>query len=240
MIDQKYITIKIFILFMGLYPVGFTYLYFILMDTQPILLQQSIYIIGKTLQFILPIVCLFTLKKITIFKFTTNYTNHCIGILSGIGILVLILLFYSSILNLYINPISIKTNLTTKLSKFGINNLAKFIILSLFYSFVHSFLEEYYWRWSLYEHMKTIIKNNSISNILSAICFTLHHMILIYVYIGKNILIFIICSLSVFIAGTLWNTFYEQYKTLYVSWISHVFADIAIFVIAATVLFGNI
>jgi membrane protease YdiL (CAAX protease family) len=72
--------------------------------------------------------------------------------------------------------------------------------------------------------------------ILSALFFTTHHIIGLAAYFDWRATA--LCSLGVFIAGVVWSWCYLTYRSIWPGYISHVFADIAIFLVGCQLLFA--
>jgi membrane protease YdiL (CAAX protease family) len=71
--------------------------------------------------------------------------------------------------------------------------------------------------------------------VVSAICFTLHHIIAMQVYFSW--LVVVIASLGVFTGGALWSWCYLRYRSIWPGYISHAIVDIAIFAIGYRLIF---
>ncbi len=112
--------------------------------------------------------------------------------------------------------------------------LDNYLIFSLLVSFIHAFLEEYYWRWFVFRGL--LLKTNWFwAAILGSIAFASHHLIVVLSYFP-----FWLASLFAFavgIGGFIWCFIYYRTHTLLGSWISHVFIDLAIFAVGYFILF---
>jgi len=71
--------------------------------------------------------------------------------------------------------------------------------------------------------------------LVSAGVFVAHHTIALSAYVPwwMNG----VCSLGVFLGGAMWSWLYLRYRSIWPGWVSHAFADVAIFVIGWVVLF---
>jgi len=121
--------------------------------------------------------------------------------------------------------------LSDKVAGLGMTSAWKFALLGVFYALVHSFLEEYYWRWFVYDLLKRFV-SVPLANIISSLGFMAHHVILLSVYFGWESPMTWLCSAGVAIGGVLWAWLYEKSGTLVWSWISHMIVDAGLFVLA--------
>lgn len=117
-----------------------------------------------------------------------------------------------------------------KVSGLGINNVWKYAVLGVFYALVHSFLEEYYWRWFVYDLLKRFVSIPA-ANLISSLGFMSHHVILLSVYFGWTSPMTWLCSAGVAIGGIFWAWLYQKTGTLVWPWISHMVVDAGIFVV---------
>jgi membrane protease YdiL (CAAX protease family) len=72
---------------------------------------------------------------------------------------------------------------------------------------------------------------------LAALCFTLHHVISLFGFTG-NWGITVLGSIGVFVAGAIWSGCYLRYQSLWICYISHAWADLAIAIVAWQILFA--
>lgn len=133
----------------------------------------------------------------------------------------------------------------TKMQEIGLDSLPKFLAFAAALTFVNALLEEYVWRWFVYEKWNEVLKGlkgpaKAVAVpgaiVLAGLCFTLHHTIAMHLYFDWQVNL--IASLGVFTGGVTWSIVYLKYKNIYAGYISHIFADIAIFYIGYRVAFG--
>jgi membrane protease YdiL (CAAX protease family) len=72
--------------------------------------------------------------------------------------------------------------------------------------------------------------------IVSAAIFTAHHVIAVSQYLDPTLTI--LAAAGVFAGGTIWSWLYMRYRSIWPGWLSHVFADIAVFGVGWWLLFG--
>ena len=122
------------------------------------------------------------------------------------------------------------------LDPFGLTTPWKFALGILFWIFINSVLEEYVFRWFITSKLEQIIGGKWRPILLSAGIFTLHHTIALAFFIDPlgNAL----ASLGVFIGGVIFSWIYVQYRSVWVAWVAHALADVAIFAIAWHLVIG--
>jgi uncharacterized protein len=121
--------------------------------------------------------------------------------------------------------------LTQRLQPMGVTTTTTFVILALFYSFIHSFLEEYYWRWFVYGQMRRFIPI-PVAIWLSAAAFTAHHVVVLFLYFDNRFWpMLLIMSAGVAVGGAFWAWLYQRSGSLIAPWISHIILDIALMII---------
>jgi membrane protease YdiL (CAAX protease family) len=114
-----------------------------------------------------------------------------------------------------------------KVASFGIDSGLKFFLLAAFYSVIHSFLEEYYWRWFVFGRLRRGLPFSTAA-VVSSLAFTAHHVLVVGYFLGSFGLLTLLVSLVVTAAGLLWAWLYERTGHLAGPWISHALADAAL------------
>jgi membrane protease YdiL (CAAX protease family) len=115
-----------------------------------------------------------------------------------------------------------------KVGAFGIDSAAKYFVLASFYSLFHSLLEEYYWRWFVFQQLERVVPLG-IAIVVSGLAFTLHHIVVLAVYFhGQPILIVAFAS-AIAIGGFFWAWLYHRSGSIFDTWISHLLIDAGLF-----------
>jgi membrane protease YdiL (CAAX protease family) len=114
---------------------------------------------------------------------------------------------------------------------------ARFIALSIFYALVHSFLEEYYWRWFVFRECRGALPPIP-AIAISSVGFMAHHVLVLAQFFGWQSPLTWLFSLGVFIGGVFWAWLYERYGTLAGPWLSHLLLDAGIFAIGYHLVFA--
>ena len=122
------------------------------------------------------------------------------------------------------------------LEPFGLTTPWKLAVGILFWIFINSVLEEYVFRWFITSKLEQVVGGTWRPIFLSAGIFTLHHTIALAFFIDPlgNAL----ASLGVFIGGVIFSWIYVQYRSVWVAWVAHAIADVAIFAIAWHLIVG--
>jgi uncharacterized protein len=115
----------------------------------------------------------------------------------------------------------------TKLGGFGIGTVGGYLLLAVFYSVFHSLLEEYYWRWFVFGHLRRSLPVPAAA-ILSSLAFMSHHVLVVGELAGDYGLRTWILASTVGAAGLIWAWLYHRSRSLYGPWLSHALADAAL------------
>jgi membrane protease YdiL (CAAX protease family) len=110
----------------------------------------------------------------------------------------------------------------------------KYLLAAAGWTLVNSLMEEYVYRWFVFRQFRKLFGNVA-AIVGSALVFTTHHVIAVSQYLGP--VMTILASSGVFIGGLLWGWLYLRYRSIWPAWISHVFADVAVFVVGWFLLF---
>ena len=152
--------------------------------------------------------------------------------LLGIGMALVIAIAYFILGDLVLRD----EDLYEILDPFGLTVPWKLALGILFWIFINSVLEEYVFRWFITSKLEQLVGGKWLPILLSAGIFTLHHTIALAFFIDPlgNAL----ASLGVFIGGVIFSWIYVQYRSVWVAWVAHAIADVAIFSIAWHMIVG--
>ena len=117
----------------------------------------------------------------------------------------------------------------------GLLNPRIFLLGVFYWITVNSLVEEFVFRQFIGDRILEFTGRQSVTVLLSAAIFTLHHTVLLSYYFEpwQNV----ISSVGIFIAGAIWSLLWLRHRSLFVCWISHAIADVAVFGIAYIILF---
>lgn len=228
------------LIFALLFPTALTYAYFVWGLSAAPNAAKFLYLIGKTIQFAFPIVIVaFVLKK----RFLARPFNSG-GVLVGslFGLLVGLTIFVAGRYGLTSPTFSdsdfvlqLRREFSVRVLALGLATKPAFLATSIFYSIIHSGLEEYYWRWFTFGRVSRFVKLVP-SILITNAAFTLHHIVVLGAYFGYNNVLTWVCSFGVFIGGVVWQTIYHKTDSIYGGWISHGFVDAGIYAIGFLIL----
>ncbi len=108
-----------------------------------------------------------------------------------------------------------------------------FWLFAIFISFVHSLVEEYYWRGFVFGQLRQLRRLGSIwlAHVLAGLAFSLHHIVITTQFFpfvpGLGM------GLAVGVGGVAWSLLYQRHGHLYGAWISHLIVDLVLMTIGA-------
>ena len=207
-----------------------TLVYFIWMDGSAAGLQQVAYAVMKSLQFGLPVawVALVARKVPRLpFRPTHGLTE---SLLFGCLALAVTVAGYNFVFEPMGQFDSASEVIRAKLVGLGLGSFWRFAAFALFCSTVHAFLEEYYWRWFVYGRLAGLVRFRW-AVVVSALSFAAHHVILLAHYFGWGSPLTWLLASAVAIGGAFWAWMYQRTGSLLGPWLSHVLADVGIFVV---------
>lgn len=211
-------------------PTAVTWLYFIALDGAAKELQQGAYSIGKTIQFSLPIVWVWLVQRRRLHIQRPHTAGLLLGGLFGLVVGGAMIVIYLAVLKqtgLFEGP---GAAIRAKVQSFGAASPVSFVLLGLFYSAIHSLLEEYYWRWFVFGQLAQGCKLAQ-AIAVSAVAFTAHHVLVLAHYFGWTSLATWLFVAAVAIGGACWAWLYHRTHSLYATWLSHALVDAAIFIV---------
>ena len=115
------------------------------------------------------------------------------------------------------------------------NTPIRFIAQGVFYALIHSFLEEYYWRWFVFGQLRKLVRLYA-AVIISSLGFMAHHVILLDTFFGLSSPLTWFFSFSIAFGGAVWALMYHRTGSLYAVWLSHLLVDAAIFIVGYDIL----
>jgi len=118
----------------------------------------------------------------------------------------------------------------TKIESFGAGSPPAFVVLALFYSAIHSLLEEYYWRWFVFGELRNY-GQLSTAVAASSFAFAAHHVLVLGHYFGWASPMTWIFTVGVVVGGAVWAWLYHKSGSLFGPWLSHALVDAAIFAV---------
>ncbi len=217
-----------------LFPSLLTWAYFIFGERFMPNFSKYIFVAGKTLQFAFPaFIAAFVLQTRWLAR-RPNRRGLLPGAIFGAGVGLLIFFIGAYLIKEpgAFKPLvdNLRGELMGRLRPLGLATPSAFILLTIFYSIVHSGLEEYYWRWFTFGRLSERLPYLPASLVANA-GFMLHHVLLLGVYFGFAQPATWICSVGVFVGGLVWQEIYRRYDSIYGAWLSHGLIDAGIFAV---------
>lgn len=208
-----------------LLPTAVTWLYFIALDGAPARLQQGAYGIGKTIQFALPAFWVLAVQRRREGLEIPRSWAVIAGSVFGIAVAAAMAALYFLVLEpagLFVEP---GKAVKAKVESFGAGSPVAFLFLALFYSAIHSLLEEYYWRWFVFGRLRREISVPTAA-VLSALAFSAHHFVVLQ-HLLDDTLLAAVFSAGICAGGVIWAWQYHRTRSLPGVWLSHLLVDIA-------------
>ncbi|GJM26405.1 MAG: hypothetical protein DHS20C16_28200 [Phycisphaerae bacterium] len=157
-----------------------------------------------------------------------------LGAISGIVIgCFIIALFNLTPAHEYVTQMAPK--LRERIEFFGINSVATYFAWCAFLAGIHSLIEEFFWRWFVFETLLTLV-SRPLAYGLAGLSFALHHYVICWQYVSPiGALIF---GTSVGVGGVIWCWMVNRQRSLAGAWLSHALVDVAIFIVGYQMLFA--
>jgi membrane protease YdiL (CAAX protease family) len=154
------------------------------------------------------------------------------SLMLGIGMMLVVWLAYFILGEQMLQPDALKAIL----DPVGLTVPWKLAAAIVFWVFINSVLEEYVFRWFITSKIELFVGGKWRSAFLSSAVFTLHHSIALVFFLDP--LGAILASIGVFIGGTVFSWLYLEYRSVWIAWVAHACADVAIFAIAWQIIVG--
>ena len=216
------------LIFAMILPTIVTWVYFVVLKSASPTLQQVAYSIGKTIQFAFPVVFVWLFYRERFKQRTDKPNDYWMGPLFGFFAVGLMFGLYFLVLKDSDTANMLMEKAGGKFQSMGLASVWAFAGTGLFYALFHSFMEEYYWRWFVFDLWKKFVPVSA-AVVLSAIGFMSHHVILLAEYLGWDSIWTYLLSASIAVGGIAWAVLYQRTGRLLSPWISHMIVDAGIF-----------
>jgi membrane protease YdiL (CAAX protease family) len=211
-------------------PTLFAGLYFVGLDRSQTAVQSTVYAACKIVQFGFPIVWVLAVRR----RKPTWDRPGTAGVAEGLLFGAVVLAIMVAVYHLALKPAGLLDAaagpVRGKIAGFGIDGLWKYVALGAFLSGIHSFLEEYYWRWFCFGQLQRLVPWK-LAVAVSSVGFMGHHVIVLATYFGWSSPATWLFSLAVAIGGAYWAWLYRRSGSLVGPWLGHLLVDVAIFVV---------
>jgi membrane protease YdiL (CAAX protease family) len=126
-------------------------------------------------------------------------------------------------------------NLVEKARGLGFATKGRFLMVAAFITLFHSAMEEYYWRWFVYGHLRQMVGHWP-GHLVAALAFTGHHLVLTSVLFPLPVALFL--SFIACLGGLMWTLMYEWQGTVLGCWISHLVVDAFLMIVGYRLIMG--
>lgn len=209
-------------------PSAITWIYFVEAADLATTAEQGVGVATKVLQFAFPALwVLFVLGERLSWPRPT-WRGVPFGIAFGVAVTLAGFLIYQFLLRGSAPFSAAVDQIREKVVGFGLDSTARYAMLALFYSLIHSLLEEYYWRWFVFGQLRRLMPRWA-AILTSAVGFMAHHVIVLSLYFGWWTWPTMLLSIAVAIGGLFWAWLYDRSGSLYGPWLSHLIVDAGIF-----------
>ena len=132
-------------------------------------------------------------------------------------------------------------SLREKAAATGFAQLGAYIGIFVYIVAVNSLLEEYVWRWFICRQLETVIGTGSRWARSAAVAgaaamFTIHHVFALAAWVDWRFNA--LACLGVFVGAAVWSWLYLRYRSIWPAYVSHVFADVAVFIMGYQLIFA--
>jgi uncharacterized protein len=217
-------------LFALVFPAVLTWVYFVALAKGPAGPQQAAYAVGKTVQFVFPVFWVLAVQRRRPAWSRPRSTGIAEGLAFGLAVFAAGLAIFQFGMKSTAMLQAAGEQIAAKVAGFGIHGPGAYLCMALFYCVVHSFLEEYYWRWFVFGQLRDWM-NWKMAVAVSSAGFTAHHVVLLATYFGWLSPATYVFSLAVSVGGAYWAWLYHRSGSLWGPWLSHLAIDALIFAV---------
>ncbi len=218
------------VLFALVLPSIVTWLYFFQAESLPANLEVAVFSTVKVIQFGFPIFWVLAIQRGGVTLRPQHMGGVNFGLAFGAVIAAAMFVLYLGVLRGSDLLVGATEQIIGKVSGWGIDNAWKYAILGLFYSLVHSLLEEYYWRWFVFGQLRRLVPLSA-AIAISSLGFAAHHVLVLGKFFGFDSPATWLFSACIAVGGAVWAWLYNRTGSLLGPWLSHMLVDAAIFTI---------
>lgn len=218
------------VLFALVLPTFVTLVYFVWAEGLNETLQQLIYLVAKIVQFGFPVFWVVVVQRHRPRPWPVSWAGVLLGVVFGLLVFAAGMAVYHGWLKSADFFVAAVGPIQEKIAGLGLDAAWKFAALGVFYSLCHSLMEEYYWRWFVFDQLKRLMPLWP-AIVVSALGFMAHHVLVIGAFFGMASPATWLLSAAVAIGGLFWAWLYDRSGSLMGPWLGHLLVDAAIFAI---------
>jgi membrane protease YdiL (CAAX protease family) len=216
------------VIFGLVFPMFITWGYFVLAASYSSGVQQTTYLVVKCIQFAFPLVWVVLVLRESLQWRRPTTNGLVLGALFSLAVVAAGWFLFDLMLRDTAAFAAAAPKIRDKIAKFGIDSTWKYAVLGVFYSLIHSLLEEYYWRWFVFRQLRNLVPLWP-AIFVSALAFMGHHVILLSEFFKEAPWLAWLLSSGVAVGGVFWAWLYDRTGSLYSTWLSHLLIDAGIF-----------
>jgi len=216
------------VIFTLLFPASLTLVYFTLLADASIATQVLAYGPLKLIQFGFPLFWVLAIQRRRLKPHAPESTGLFAGVAFGAVVLAAMWTLYSYVLEPSGLMEAARAPIRDKIGGFGVDTFAAYLAMAVFYSFIHSLLEEYYWRWFVFAQLRRLTSPTP-AIFISSVGFMAHHVVLVGTFFGWGSLLGWFLAVAVAVGGAVWAWMYHRWGSLYPVWFGHLLVDVGIF-----------
>jgi membrane protease YdiL (CAAX protease family) len=209
-------------------PSAITWMYFFGADQASAGVQSAVYSVVKVVQFVLPVAWVLAVQKGRVTLRPRGAQGVAFGLAFGAVVAGAMVALYAGYLKSSPLFAEAMPEIRAKVTGFGIDGAWKYAALGIFYSLIHSLLEEYYWRWFVFGQLRAWAPLGA-AIAVSSLGFMAHHVLVLGKFFGFANPATYLLSACVAVGGAVWAWLYHRSESLLGPWLSHLLVDAAIF-----------
>jgi membrane protease YdiL (CAAX protease family) len=211
-------------------PSVITWIYFFRAESAAAGTQLLIFNVVKVVQFAFPLAWVLAVQRGGVRLRPRDYRGVAAGLAFGAAVAAATFGLYFGLLRGSALLAGASGEIAGKVTGWGIDSVWKYAALGVFYSLVHSLLEEYYWRWFVFGQLRRGAPLG-VAVAVSSLGFMAHHVLVLGKFFGFDHWAAWAFSACVAVGGAAWAWLYDRTGSLLGPWWSHLLVDAAIFAI---------
>jgi membrane protease YdiL (CAAX protease family) len=215
-------------IFSLVFPTLATWFYFVYASRFSAATEQAIYLAVKAIQFGFPVVWVALVLREPLISRRPSAQGMLLGTVFGLIVVGASWLVFNFLLRETGAFANASVKIGKRLGEIGIDTIWKYVALGVFYSLVHSLMEEYYWRWFAFGQLRRLLRLWPAIT-LSSLAFMGHHVVVLGEFFNELPWVAWLLSSAVAVGGVFWAWLYDRTGSLLGPWLSHLIIDAGIF-----------